>query len=74
MKFLFIYISLLVLGVISFTGCGSPDCIRCQNITGYANTVYCSDTYETTLLPNDPDWHEFTDEALNAGCTKEKHP
>ncbi|MBE2245922.1 MAG: hypothetical protein IAE67_01595 [Candidatus Competibacteraceae bacterium] len=67
-------LTLFTLGIILINACSSPECIRCENISGYANTTYCRDTYETTLLSNDPDWKAFTDVALSAGCTEERHP
>ncbi len=58
-----------VLACLGFA-CGSPECIYCTDIEGYPNGVICSDSFEA--IPEDPkfSWAEFSDEALQDGCTE----
>lgn len=51
------------------SACNTPPCIICQDVEGFPQGTICRDTYETTTLPQSPHWDEFSQDALQAGCT-----
>ncbi|MCX7744718.1 MAG: hypothetical protein N2167_09175 [Flavobacteriales bacterium] len=67
-----IIFSLFLLGsfinALLLTGCSSPACIQCKNVSGYPNTTICRDAYETALTDETPSWKEYADKAISKGC------
>lgn len=62
----YVYLGILVF---LFGSCKPPECIYCQ-VEDYPEGEICRDTYETTLLPGTPNWRDFTEAALEDGCTE----
>lgn len=67
-QILFPVILLGVFYAFLLSGCSAPACIQCQNVTGYPNTTFCRDAYETALTEDTPPWKEYADEAIRKGC------